>query len=193
MKLFKKISLSISLFIIFSIVAFLAIYAIWRKDMGGQSENILCYTQRSESVDIKIRDFIISDRETEFVIFEVEEVLTILHENTALDGQLEMENICLKPEKSVWSLYLQYSYEGIQVPFIILEISKDNRETAEIYASQISIGPLELPQFLSKTLLVNINKGISDALILVNENRFLGRQLKNVELLEQTVVLKGTL
>lgn len=51
---------------------------------------------------------------------------------------------------------------------------------------------MKVPLFLSKNILEKINKGISDALVLVSENGFLGKDIINIDLLFDSVVLKGS-
>jgi hypothetical protein len=73
-----------------------------------------------------------------------------------------------------------------------LDIVKDSRETAELYSRNIYLGDMKVPSFLSKNILEKINKGISDALVLVLENGFLGKDIINIDLLFDSVVLKGS-
>ncbi len=73
-----------------------------------------------------------------------------------------------------------------------LDIVKDSRETAELYSRNIYLGDMKVPLFLSKNILEKINKGISDALVLVLENGFLGKDIINIDLLFDSVVLKGS-
>jgi hypothetical protein len=56
----------------------------------------------------------------------------------------------------------------------------------------VHIGGLEIPTFLETRLREDLNRGISDGIIMLNENNFLGRRIDNIELLEDRVVFKGT-
>jgi hypothetical protein len=38
----------------------------------------------------------------------------------------------------------------------------------------------------------DLNRGVSDGIIMLNENNFLGRRIDNIELLEDRIVFKGT-
>jgi hypothetical protein len=73
-----------------------------------------------------------------------------------------------------------------------MEIVKDDRETAELYVRDLLLGKYKVPGFIAKDIVHSINKGISDAILLVNENAFLGRRIENIELLEERVVVKGS-
>jgi hypothetical protein len=74
-----------------------------------------------------------------------------------------------------------------------LDISKDTIESAQLYVSNIYLGNQLLPAKISNGLKEEINKGISDALVLVSENNFLGRTITNIELLEDEIVVKGSI
>ena len=71
--------------------------------------------------------------------------------------------------------------------------AKDKRETAELYTPSMYIGNLKVPEKFSKGLLQKISKGLSDALIVVTENNFLGKEIKNIDILKDSVVFKGGL
>ena len=196
MKLFR-ITL-ISIFLIFGIFFFLLSlgYRDWEKKIFFGDSKVVCFSgidERILYIDQKIEDFILSDSKTEFVTLTSEEIASIFKSNIQVGKSVQLIDLCILPSEGTWSLYLKYKIGAIPVPWIVLEIVKDDRETAEIYVKKVYIGKNSIPSLLSKQIVVNINSGISDAIILVNENRFLGRNIKNIELLEERVVLKGSL
>jgi hypothetical protein len=69
---------------------------------------------------------------------------------------------------------------------------KDNIETAEVYIREVHVGDLELLSFLEARVREDFNRGISDGIIMLNENDFLGRRIDNIELLEDRLIFKGT-
>jgi hypothetical protein len=73
-----------------------------------------------------------------------------------------------------------------------MNVVKDNRETAEIYVNEIKVGDTRVPGVIEKKVMVDINRGMSDAVIMLNENRFLGRVIENIEFLDDKVVFKGS-
>lgn len=196
MRLFKKILLLIfSLLFIFLLLIFF-MYRNWEQKTFSKDSGIVCFTDIDEAtlnIDTKIEKFILSDSKTEFVTFTTEEVISVLKSNIQVGESAQVEDLCVLSSKGMWSVYLKYRLGKVPVPWIVLDIVKDDRETAEIYVKDLYIGGYLTPKIFSKKIIVEINKGISDAIILVNENSFLGRNIKNIELLEERVVIKGSL
>jgi hypothetical protein len=144
------------------------------------------------NIEDKIKKFTLSDTKTDFIVLTEEEMLYLFSENFTEEGDIRMEDICIKPSEGVWQLYLKTKYKRISVPWLVLDIVKDSIETAEVYIRKVHIGGLEVPSFLETRLREDLNRGISDGIIMLNENNFLGRRIDNIELLEDRVVFKGT-
>ena len=83
--------------------------------------------------------------------------------------------------------------QGIVLPWLRLDVAKDTIESAQLYVSNIYVGNQLIPEKIVSSVKAQINKGISDALILVSENNFLGRTITNIELLDEKIVVKGSL
>ena len=189
----------IILLIIMSFLGYLFIrYSSWIK--GFESNvNIICISDEDElgqseelNISEKIKDFVLSDYFSEFVTFTKREILVILYDSINSSSELDIQDICLDSQKGVWKLFIHPKFNNIQLPWLGLDIVKDSRETAELYSRNIYLGGMKVPSFLSKNILEKINKGISDALVLVLENGFLGKDIINIDLLFDSVVLKGS-
>jgi hypothetical protein len=146
-----------------------------------------------EIIEERIKNFILSDSRTDFIVFSVEEVLYVLSSNIETTDPFEVNDVCLAPSRGLWQVYLKYSFSSIQLPWVVMDVVKDNRETAELYVNEIRIGDSKIPDIIADRIIIDINKGISDAVIMLNENRFLGRTIENIELLNDKVVFKGSL
>jgi hypothetical protein len=146
-----------------------------------------------EGIEEKIRTFILSDSRTDFVVLTVGETLHLLSTNIQMVERIDIEDICLDSSRGLWQVYIKYKMGRFSLPWIVMDVVKDNRETAEIYVNVIKIGDIEIPEFIAKGMIVDINRGIADAVIMLNENRFLGRIIQNVELLDDRVVFKGSI
>lgn len=200
--MFKKIFKTLLLLFLFVVITLVVVgfvsyikYSKWEDDELSK-QNITCMsdiTVESSVVEDKIKKFTLSDTRTDFIVLTESEMLYLLEENFAEEGgDISVEDICLKPSQGVWQLYLKAKYKGIPIPWLILDIVKDNIETAEVYVGQLHVGGLELPKFLESRLRGDLNRGISDGIIMLNENNFLGRRIDNIELLEDRIVFKGT-
>lgn len=189
----------IILLIIMSFIGYLFVrYSSWIKGFESNT-NIICISDEEEldqseelNISEKIKDFVLSDYFSEFVTFTKKEILIILYDSINSSSELDIQDICLDSQKGIWKLFIHSKFNNIQLPWLGLDIVKDSRETAELYSRNIYLGDMKVPLFLSKNILEKINKGISDALVLVLENGFLGKDIINIDLLFDSVVLKGS-
>jgi len=206
--MFKKVFKTLLLLFLLAILALTVIafvsylrYSKWEKAELSKL-GIICIsdiTQESSGeeglgavIEDKIKEFVLSDTKTDFVVLTEDEVLYLFLENFTNEGDVKVEDICLKPSEGIWQLFLKTKYKKISLPWLVLDIVKDNIETAEVYVREVHLGDLELPAFLESWVREDLNKGISDGVIMLNENNFLGRRIDNIELLEDRVVFKGT-
>jgi len=103
---------------------------------------------------------------------------------------VNIEDICINPSKGEWTVYINIKVENFDLPWIKLNVIKDERETVELYVSEISLGDMKIPDILANGILDEINRGISDGILIVNENNFLGKNITNIELLNDGVVIR---
>ncbi|MFA7628378.1 MAG: hypothetical protein WCY37_03145 [Candidatus Dojkabacteria bacterium] len=206
--MFKKVFKTLLILFLFAIITLTVIgfvsylrYSKWKEEELSKQEILCSLDIQGESsavgdlsliIEEKIKKFALSDTKTDFIVLTEEEMLYLFLENFTEEGDIRVEDICLKPSEGVWQLYLKGKYKKISVPWLVLDIVKDNLETAEVYVREVRVGDLELPAPLETRLREDLNRGISDGIIMLNENNFLGRRIDNIELLEDRVVFKGT-
>jgi len=195
----KGLKIFLGVLVIFLLLGgyFVVRYSLWHRDFFV-SENITCTSDEKFVVEEKeinigdrIKNFVLSDLFSEFVTFSRKEMLYLLKDSISGVSSLEIQDVCLVSDKGVWKVYAHSKVTFLQLPWIGIDIVKDNRETAELYSKRIYIGDMKVPDVLARGPLEKINKGISDALILVTENGFLGKTIENIDLLKDTVVIKG--
>jgi hypothetical protein len=181
--------------IIIGILAYPVIsYLLWQKQFKSQMPNMSCISNTSERLplDEKFKEFVISEDKTNSIELSTDEVLSLLQSTDIISGG-DVTDICIQPSKNVWGIYANITLQGINLPWIKIEVAKDTMETAQLYVQNIFVGNILIPENISQNIKNQLNKGISDALILVNENSFLGRKIQNIELLSDKIVVKGTL
>ena len=195
----KGIRVFLSVLVIFLLVGgyFVVRYSLWHKDFFT-NENITCTNdekfvieEKEINIGDRIKNFVLSDLFSEFVTFSRKEMLYLLKDSISGVSSLEIQDVCLVSDKGVWKVYVHSKVKFLQLPWIGIDIVKDNRETAELYSKRIYIGDMKVPDVLARGPLEKINKGISDALILVTENGFLGKTIENIDLLKDSIVIKG--
>lgn len=195
----KGIRVFLSVLVIFLLLGgyFVVRYSLWHKDFFT-NENITCTNdekfvieEKEINIGDRIKNFVLSDLFSEFVTFSRKEMLYLLKDSISGVSSLEIQDVCLVSDKGVWKVYAHSKVTFLQLPWIGIDIVKDNRETAELYSKRIYIGDMKVPDVLARGPLEKINKGISDALILVTENGFLGKTIENIDLLKDSIVIKG--
>jgi hypothetical protein len=93
----------------------------------------------------------LADEDTTFVKLNPNEVITLLVNTNILNGG-EIENICITPAKGMWKIYVKVNLQGVQLPWFVLDISKDTIESAQLYVSNIYLGNQLLPAKISNGL-----------------------------------------
>lgn len=167
-------------------------YRNWKKEMF-EKEKRVCLQNidiNQEEIGKKVEKFVLSGSQTEFIVFNTDEIVHILQKSVRREGGILLKDLCVFPSKGEWVILIKYEAKRVSVPWLVLNIVKDNRETPEIYVKDLTVGNTKFPFNLSKGVVKDINKGISEAITLLNENQFLGREIKNIELTEEKVVIR---
>ena len=193
-KLFKILVIFLVLLILCPIFL-VGIYLFWEREFNSNLSRKSCVSNnqlRDISFDERIRDFVFSSDRSDYIQFTKGELLYLISSEFGKEeGEIVVKDMCVDSSKGVWKVYLNMTIAGIKNVWFIFDVKKDDRETAELYVDNLYLGNFQLPSFISSSLKEKINKGISDAIILVNENSFSGREITNIELLEEDIVVKG--
>lgn len=187
--------LLVTFIIVVGILAYPVIsYFIWQKEFQSKISQMNCATNLTEviSLDEKFKKFVLSEDKVSFIELSSDEVVSLLKNTNIISGG-EINNVCAVPSNGTWKIYVNISLQGIRLPWVRLDIAKDPMETAQLYVENMYIGKQLVPESISANIKQQVNKGISDALTLVNENSFLGRKIQNIELLQDKIVIKGSL
>jgi hypothetical protein len=190
LKVFLIVFASLFLFLIASLITR---YLIWQGHFESNINQLVCVSNSSEDVsfDKKVEDFVLSSDKTSFIELTPADVVSLL-KNTSKSDDIQINDLCAIPDNGQWRLYIRATIQGVIMPWLGIDVAKDNMETAQLYISDIYIGDWEVPKRIANGIEQRVNMGISDALVLVNENNFLGRKIENIELLKEKVVIKGS-
>ncbi len=198
MKILKIFLITLLSLIVILLLYYTIRYSLWKRDFFTNNQNLVCTNEAEYQNEIKeinlldrIKSFVFSKEKSEFVSFTQREMLHILKDSIQSTGLLNIQDVCLLSSKGVWRIYAHSKLSGLQLPWIGVDIIKDNRESTEIYSKNMYVGDIKLPSALARDFVASINKGISDALIQVLENNFLGKTIMNIDLLDDSVVIKG--
>ena len=193
-RLFKIFGIFL-LLLIFLPIFLTGMYLLWEREFSLNLSSKSCVSNnqvKEISFDERIRNFVFSSDRSDYIQFTKGEILYLISsELKKEEGDIVVKDMCVDSSKGVWKVYLNLTVAGIKNVWFIFDIIKDDRETAELYVDNLYLGNFQLPSFISSSLKEKINKGISDAIVLVNENSFSGRSITNIELLEEDIVVKG--
>ncbi len=147
----------------------------------------------AKSIDLgaKISTFALSTEDVEFLQLDVSEIGSEIFNtlDSYLGEKLILEKIYIVPSNSKWVIYSQVRYEKFLVWFSF-DVNKDSIQSAQMYVTQINIGPFRISEYVN--WVDAVNTGIADSIITLNENGLVGRYIENIELLNNSVVLKGS-
>lgn len=181
--------------IVISLLFLFLKYKGWEREFESNiKEEYLLNSENIKDINIeeKINRFALSFSDTEFLELTTKEIGSILYsvlESYLNTEQIALENIYIIPKSSIWDIYLKINYSDILF-WVSFDIRKDSIQTPQIYTSSVKIGPFEINRYIE--IVDMINRGISESLVTLNENGFIGRYLENIELLDDRVVLKGS-
>ncbi|MGI5898103.1 MAG: hypothetical protein ACOX6Q_02995 [Candidatus Dojkabacteria bacterium] len=192
-RIFKYVCLGILLlFVIF--VSFVTVkYFVWRKIFNEEKITMYCTSNMPEvtfNIEDKIKNYVLSNSTTAYLEFSIDETMSFLKDYVKVSDSLKANDMCVNAKKGKWEVYLDLEVGKINLPWVRFDIVKDDRETAELFVSDIFLGNVKIGKILSEKILSDMNKGISDGVLMVNENNFLGREISNIELFEDKVVVR---
>lgn len=197
----KKIIFLISLIFIFLILTlvlsgtyFVTRYQQWEREFNKdlKSEYIVnSQSTKDIKIDERIAKFILSLEDTQSLTLTPKEVGVVLFSTVDeyLEEDFHLNRMYIVPSENKWMIYIEVRYKDTYLWFSF-DLNKDDIQSAQIYTTSVNIGPFNLNEY---TKLVDmINTGISEAIVSLNENGFLGRYVENIELLQEGLVLKGS-
>lgn len=183
------------LFIIMSFIGYIFLrYRSWEKEFESSIKSEYLIDEDSiKTIDFagKISTFALSMSDTQFLKLDVKEVGSVFF--TGLDSYMEsevsLEKMYIEPNDSQWIIYSKVKYQDISV-WISIDLNKDNIQSAQVYIKNIKIGPFSVSEYTNWVEMVN--KGIAESTVTLNENGLVGRYIENIELLDDSIVLKGS-
>lgn len=189
----KKV-LKIFFLILFVILLLIIVISSWRyyswKSMFESDivmNNLVeIPSERSEELSKKIAIFALSDMDNEYLELTPYEFALLISE---ISTSYPIKQVYIDPGLGIWTVYAKIEYLNIPI-WLSLDLNKDNMQTAQLYVTDVYLGPYPIGNIFNIT--EQINTGIADALLTVNENGFSGRYFENIELLEDKIVVKGS-
>lgn len=169
-------------------------YRSWEKEFEKDMNTDYIIDQEIvKKIDLgeKISTFALSTKDVEFLELNVLEIGSEIFNtvDSYLGEEIDLEKIYIVPSNSRWIIYFKVKYERYLVWFSV-DVNKDSIQSPQIYVTQINIGPFRINEYVN--WIDAINTGIADSIVTLNENGLVGRYIENIELLNNSVVLKGS-
>ncbi len=162
----------------------------------NDSEQIKVLSNQTES---KITIFSESTKKNDFIELNLTESAYLIGNNInkVSPSFLKVSKIVIEPQDNqkdnIWDIYLLFETPKIKNISVKITLQKDNIETAQVYSTDFAIANFSLNEIGIEFFTNKINQGLSDSLLLVNENSYSGRVYKNIELDNEGMVIKGIL
>lgn len=207
MKLFKHLIAGVvggfaAFLVLFACLIFLLAldYLNWKRDLEVRAfdsslRNIKIDELEKDSLTLteKFIKFSESEEKVDFVTLTEQETLTLVTYQLSrnLPAGMTIKNAYLSGNSGLWEFYFEPSYNSTSFPMVYISVKKDQIETAQVYIDQINFGQIDSEVIFGKKLIENINRSYLDALIDTNENDLGYRELVNIELTNNEVIIKG--
>lgn len=189
------------LLILLSFVMFVVIKSrAWEKEFVASMNSEYIVNHGSVLTDVlneKIEEYIMSDSDTDFITFYPKEVSQLIYgaiAETVEGSGLIITNIYVEPSLGSWNLCGRFELRDLKNIHLwtCVDISKDNMQTAQLYIKDILVQGFSVGRIFPKVLTL-ANQGLAEALTTANENGFVGRIFENIELMEDKMVVKGSI
>lgn len=169
-------------------------YMNWEKEFEKGINTTYVINQTSaESIDLggKIVEFTLSTDDVRSLELNVTEIGSVIYNtlDSYFGENINVERIYIQPSESRWVIYIDLRYKRFSV-WVSVDINKDNVQSAQLYITEIKVGPFDISDISDVSS--KINKGIGEAMVTLNENGLVGRYIENIELLGDFVILKGS-
>lgn len=192
-----------SILIIFGVIVLIVLlvvgyiflrYRNWQKEFEGNIQSEYLIDEESiKEIDFndKVSIFALSMSDTKFLELDVQEVGSVLFSvlDSYIGGDVNLEKMYITPSDGKWLIYANVRYQDLSL-WVSTDINKDDVQSAQIYITEIMIGPFSIGRYIN--WIDVINKGIGESIVTLNENGLVGRYIENIELLNESVVLKGS-
>lgn len=197
----KKVFRFVLIFLLSLIIFFLLFigylslrYMNWKGEFEKSINTAYVINQTSaESTDLggKIAEFALSNDDVSSLELSVSEIGSVVYlaVESYLGDDIALEEMYIKSNDSKWIIYAKTRYKRFSI-WISADVNKDNVQSAQLYTTEIKVGPFDISNVSDLTS--KINKGIGEAVVTLNENGLVGRYVENIELREKSVILKGS-
>lgn len=172
-------------------------YKGWEKDFYNNGNYISLSMDASSAVSKSLAEKIekYNKEASEYVFIELsrQESLYLFAKSiqaSVPDGvQITEARLLTYPRR--WIFYFKCQNGDFIFPWIGFAIQKDGSQSIDLYIDDVYIGDYSLNSFYMEKIVNDFNNGLRNGLHVVNDGNFAGRYFENIELGEESLIIKS--
>lgn len=192
------VAILVSIFLLSLILYFVgrSSYQQWENDFNRTylNEDLVTIPEKeSEYITTAIEEFKNSNNQVDFIEIPAKEFVELLaiNINRNVPSRINISKAHIEPEIGFWKIYLYTEVKGLGNAWLYFDLNKDSVESTDIYITDVKLGNISIRDWGGDGLVININEGIKDAMVLITQQDFTGRVIRNIELDEKNIIIKG--
>lgn len=180
-------------FLSFLLFLFSNNYKNWEKEFLNSEVLFLDFKNENLDLDEKISEYNRVEGEYAFIELTQEESLFLFSNalSESLPDWIEIQKTGLVTSEGEWIFYIKSNAWNISLPWFGIFLFKENIQSIDIYIEDIFLGDFSSKNFGLYSILEKSNSGLERAIKLVNDGNFAGRIFENIELGQESLIIKS--
>lgn len=191
--------LIIILLLVLMIFILVSQYRSYAEEITSGSDQSYLITEDSISEDeradlqTKLQNFQEEAETTTFIVFTPRELGVLIYDVIAqqIDEPTSLDAVSIKPSENLWEMSFKLSYENKSIPWFSVQLFKEDQESAELYIPTIIVAGVDLKSIGLGFIVDRVNDGYREALLVTDEGSVTSRLYENIELTEDSVIIKA--
>ena len=168
-------------------------YKEWEEEFENSEIEMFDFRDEGVDLDEKILTYNEIEREHAFIEFNKEESLYLL--SMGLDESLpewvDIEKTALQASRGNWRFFVKSRALGLSLPWLQISLSKEDVQSVDVYVDDIFLGDLSFKNIYLNSIVDNTDRGLKRAIQLVNDGNFAGRVFENIDLTEDSLIIRS--
>ena len=168
-------------------------YKDWEEEFENSEIQIVDFKTEEIDLDEKILEYNEIEREHAFIEFDKEESLFLLSMglSESLPEWVEIEKTALETSRGNWRFFVKSRALGVSLPWLQVSLSKEEVQSVDVYIDDIFLGDLSFKNIYLNSIVDNTDRGLARAIQLVNDGNFAGRVFENIDLTEDSLIIRS--
>lgn len=191
------LSFAISILLLFVILSFFlkANYSSWEEKFESSNKDQIIKIEEGNNAKVldSIETFKASDKKVDFVEIEKNGFANLVGTgiNSNLPSRIKIKKTYIDASSNFWKMYYYVEVKSFGSFWVYFDLNKDSVESTDLYISDLKVGNLSVRDWGGEAIVDNVNSGIKEAMLLITQKDFTGRTIRNIELDDSNIVIKG--